>query len=252
MTDYDPTMVMDASRIELIDIFRWVGARERKETRPITVLVGGWATYCYNKWYGSQDIDLITNSKTRQSLMHYLKTKRDFMILKRPMTRTSVEKKCVGGKIQIDFGSREDLNSFEGLDEQLPYSVLDGRTESRDIQSGCSMIVPERTLLLIFKLKAAWDRAYRLNNKTSKDVEWDRSKLRKDHADILALLDPEAGGEELDIQYLGEKLNEYSFLVGTLRVIANDRDAVNSYRRMNQEKARENIETLILLAEPRD
>lgn len=249
MTNYSPTpTIMDSSRIELINIFRWVNSRE-SNTKPITVLIGGWAVFIYNKWYGSQDIDLITNSGTKSSLMWYLKKKWGFLPIKGPMAYTTIEKKCTSGKILIDFGSREDPNPFEGIKKQLPFSVLDGHTESREIQSGCPVIVPERTLLMIFKLKAAWDRAYRLQNNTSIDVEWEWSKLRKDRADILSLLDPDAGGEDIDIQYLGEKLHEYPFLVETLREIPNDRSAVDYYRRMNQEEARENIEKLILLAQ---
>jgi hypothetical protein len=110
------------------------------------------------------------------------------------------------------------------------------------------VIVPERTLLMIFKLKASWDRSFRIQNGTSIDEEWERGKLCKDRADILALLDPAAGGTETDISYLGERLNEYSFLGEMLREILNDKDAINMYRRMNQTEAKELIERLLLLA----
>jgi len=61
--------IINASLEELIEIFRWVHPREKKEKYPVTVLVGGWAVYSYNQWYGSVDIDLVTNNKTRQSLV---------------------------------------------------------------------------------------------------------------------------------------------------------------------------------------
>ena len=59
------------------------------------------------------------------------------------------------GEIIIDFGSREDNCRFEGRDEQCPFSLLDGRTEAREIDAGFPVIVPEQTLLIIFKLKPA-------------------------------------------------------------------------------------------------
>jgi len=50
--------------------------------------------------------------------------------------------------------SVEDIRSFQGRIEECPLSLLDGRTEARDTGAGFSVIVPERTLLMIFKLKA--------------------------------------------------------------------------------------------------
>jgi hypothetical protein len=67
MADYNAARtVIDASRGELIEIFRWVQVRGEDARYPLTILIGGWAVYSYNPWYGSVDIDLITNSRTRQ------------------------------------------------------------------------------------------------------------------------------------------------------------------------------------------
>jgi len=101
---------------------------------------------------------------------------------------------------------------------------------------------------MIFKLKAAWDRSFRIQNETADDEEWEKSKLRKDRADIIALIDPDAGGTEIDIQYLGERLRENPFLVEVLREIPSDIDAVNMYGRMKQKEVRDSIEKLLLLA----
>lgn len=239
---------MDASREELIEIFHWIRAREKDERNPITVLVGGWAVYSYNRWYGSVDIDLVTNSKTRQRLMKYLRDKRGFVPQRDELVPTTVVKNIPEGKILIDFGSREDIYRFEGRGEECPFSLLDGRTVVREIDAGFPVTVPERTLLLIFKLKAAWDRSFRIQNGTFSDEEWEGAKMRKDRADILALIDPDAGGIEIDIQYLGERLHEYPFLIEVLREIPDDIDAINMYRRMSQEKAQDSIERLLLLA----
>jgi len=42
-------------------------ARGEDERYPLTVLIGGWAVYCYNPWYGSVDIDLVTNSRAQNT-----------------------------------------------------------------------------------------------------------------------------------------------------------------------------------------
>ena len=73
------------------------------------------------------------------------------------------------------------------------------------------MHVPKRTILLFLKLKAAWDRTYRIENSTSADPEWDRSKLIKDYADILALLDPKYGGMNIDINELASLFEDDPF-----------------------------------------
>ena len=240
--------VIDASRDEVIEIFLWVQARGEDERYPLTVLIGGWAVYCYNPWYGSFDIDLITNSKARHHLMKYLLDNRGFINRRRPMISNTVVKHVPGGEIRLDFGSREDVCRFEGRTEECPFSLVDGRTEVREFRAGSSVVVPERTLLLIFKLKAAWDRFTRIRDHTSLNEGYEQGKLRKDRADILALLDPDAGGREIDIRYIGEQLQEYPFLVETLREIPLDIEAVAMYRRMNQEQARDVVESLLLLA----
>ncbi len=250
MADYNAARtVLDASRDELIEIFRWVQARGEDEQYPLTVLIGGWAVYSYNPWYGSVDIDLITNSRARQHLMKYLRDERGFVHKRHPMIPNTVVKHIPEGEILIDFGSREDVCRFEGRAEECPFSLLDGRTKVRKIRAGSPVVVPERTLLLVFKLKAAWDRSARIRSGTSYDEEWEQGKLRKDRADILALLDPVAGGTEIDVQYLGERLREFPFLAGTLREIPHDMDAVTMYRRMDLAQVREVVESLLLLVE---
>lgn len=232
----------------MIEIFRWIRSHERDESGPVTVLIGGWAVYSYNPWYGSVDIDLVTNSRSRQDLMWYLRNERGFLPQRDRMAPTTVVKIVPKGKILIDFGSREETYMFEGRHEECPFSLLDGHTKVREISTGFPVIVPDQALLIIFKLKAVWDRSSRIKNRISIDKEWDSSKLRKDRADILALIDPEIRGREIDIRYLGEKLQEYPFLVELLREIPEDIDAINMYRRMSQENVRACIENLLLLA----
>ena len=125
MTAYRaPRTIVDASLEELIDIFRWVHAREKDERNPVTVLIGGWAVYSYNKWYGSVDIDLVTNNKTKHQLMKRLRDERGFVHQRDPMVPTTVVKNVQEEKILIDFGSREDISRFEGRDHSLVQAEI--------------------------------------------------------------------------------------------------------------------------------
>ena len=62
--------------LEMIYSFTRKKHSDHKIQEPI--LIGGWAVHAYNPWFGSLDIDLITNSKTKTSLGHFLKTQHEF------------------------------------------------------------------------------------------------------------------------------------------------------------------------------
>jgi hypothetical protein len=248
MADYSSARtVVNASQEELIAIFRWVHTKGENPEKPVTVLIGGWAVHNYNPWYGSIDIDIITNKRTRQHLMKFLRDERSFVPKRHPMIPNTVVKNTRDGEILIDFGSREDICRFEGREENCPFSLLAGQTQAGVMGAGFQIMVPTRVLLLLFKLKAVWDRSYRILNGTSYDAEWEQGKVRKDRADILALLDPAADGTDIDIHYLGLKLIEYPFLIDVLKEIPLDRDAVAMYRRLSPMQTRDVIDRLLSL-----
>jgi hypothetical protein len=242
-----PRSVIEASLVELAEIYRWVHERESTEN-PVTVLIGGWAVYCYNPWYGSIDIDLVTNAGTRQHLMRHLLANRDFTRKRNPPFKNSVMKVIPPhGEIIIDFIPRNERNCFEGRSETCPMNLLDGRTIQKEISPGCSVTIPERSLLLLLKLKAAGDRAYRIEEHTSDNEDWERGKLRKDRADILSLIDPDNGGTELDFMFLGGMMQKYPFLVEILTTIPDDRDALQMYGHMDRDAAQRAIGNLLRL-----
>jgi len=107
--------------------------------------------------------------------------------------------------------------------EELKYVMqwVRQREENKEnpvtiIKGNVSAAVPTRSLLLLFKLKASWDRAYRIEKEQSDDPEWERGKRIKDYADILALLDPAYGGTDIDIAFLGEQFVHFEFLKACL------------------------------------
>jgi hypothetical protein len=193
-----------------------------------------------------RDIDLITNSRAKQSLKQHLVSTRGFEHFRTPDDSKRVQKITTDGKpIIIDFGTREQPDPFEGRDCAVQYDILDGRTEVKPVGGGFSIPIPKRELLLLFKLKAAWDRDHRIVNDSSHDLEWEKGKLRKDHADILALLDPKAGGQNVDLFALGEYLSQYPFLTSCLKQTADDADAVSWYGRMDRNEVEAAIRTIL-------
>jgi len=238
MPAYDATSIIEASLEELSYIAELVSAHEVPV--PRTVLIGGWAVHSYNAWYGSIDIDLITDSRGRKRITDRLTGERGFQRNRDVTDRRWISKPVPPRfNIIIDFGNRDHLDPFEGTDQTMDYSILDGRTIEREIAPGRTFIVPERTLLIVFKLKAAWDRRQRLLNGASHDPEWERGKLLKDRGDLLALLDPTRGGYDVRIDLLGRDLDRWPFLKGTLFDTLIDNDALKWYGRMGSDTVRD-------------
>jgi hypothetical protein len=220
--------IMNDSLEEAKAIFEWVTKREDKN--PITVLVGGWAVYTYNPYYGSLDIDLVTNNRIKNSLQQYLIGSRGYERRREPLSDIKYICKdfATHGVVEIDFGSREGFNNFEGREEELPLSLISDFTEFRSLER-LEVPVPTRSFLLLMKMKAAWDRNWRLNNNRSRDPGWERGKLIKDYSDILALIDPKNGGTALDLNLLGSQINRLSFLKDVLERTIRSIDAAKKY-----------------------
>ena len=215
-------------------------------TKPRTVLIGGWSVHSYNPWYGSIDIDLITDSNGKKRIVDRLVHERGFNHFRGPDDRRGISKTVVQNrKIIIDFGVRDRPDPFEGRSESMDYRILDGRTVLRDIDNGTPFPVPDRTLLLVLKLKAAWDRRYRLEHGSSHDLEWEKGKLLKDGGDILALLDPKHGGHDVRLDLLGSSLDRWPFLLTPLENVLNDTETIAIYGRMSVEMVADIRESLI-------
>lgn len=239
--------LIEASMEELRHIAAFLREREGSD-QPRTVLIGGWAVHSYNPWYGSIDIDLITNHRTRGALNSYLRSERGYVYIREPSELKRVVKNVPShGQIMIDFASREIPDPFEGVEDELDYSCVDDHCELREMGSAVYVHVPRRSLLLLLKMKAEWDRGYRISSRTSQDPDWEGAKLRKDHADILALMDPAAGGDGIDVNYLGDMLDGHPFLVQVFEDVREDVDAIEWYGRMSVADARERLDRLVLL-----
>jgi hypothetical protein len=243
--------IVERSLEELIFIINWVNEHENNLDNPITILIGGWAVDAYNPWYGSIDIDLVTNSRTKESLKYLLRQEREFQPYKSQIENTVVKYIENNQEIRIDFANREVHDNFEGREEELNFDILDGKTTTRLIRDRITATIPERTLLLLYKIKAAWDRNFRVEHNTSYDLEYDKSKYVKDIGDILALLDPEKGGHEIDLNFLGKKIEQYGFLKEIISIIPKNFEAIGKYSHMNNEQVEKTISDLLSLIEKR-
>jgi hypothetical protein len=221
--------IMAESLKEAKEIFQWLLSHNESLSNPTTVLVGGWAVYSYNQYYGSMDIDLVTNNKTKRSLGYFLTQRRGYE--KRSDTSSQaryLSKFSQHGQIDIDFANRSGKNKFEGREEELPLSWLDKYTTTTFLED-IEVPVPTRSFLLLMKMKAAWDRNWRLEHRLSGDIGWERGKLVKDYSDILALIDLKHGGNNLKIELIGEEFGRLSFLKDVIDRVKTSTDAAIKY-----------------------
>jgi hypothetical protein len=240
LPDYkEQASVIEASLDELCYITEFMGSRENEGGAPFLVLIGGWAVHSFNPWYGSIDIDLIVTARARRSLTQELVDRRGFERVRRDDDTKTIKKFTPDRKeIIIDFAVRDKIDPFEGIDKGLFYSMVDGHTSKAEFRKGHTIQVPNRTLLTFFKMKAAWDRRYRLDHGSSHDPEWEKGKVMKDHSDILALLDPKSGGREIEINELGRLIDSHAFLGCIFDQIADDAEAIDWYERLSPQDAR--------------
>lgn len=231
---------------ELIFIINWINEREDQLEKPITILIGGWAVDAYNPWYGSIDIDLVTNHRTKEYLKRILFRNRGYERMRSPLVNTVYKLTQYDQKIIIDFASKSD-HTFEGINSKLNMNILNGNTQKKMIRESVSATIPSRTLLMLFKLKAVWDRKYRIDHKTTNIIEFEKSKIVKDHADIIALLDPEKGGHEIDSTFLGEKLEQFDFLRDIIKDIPTKLDGIKMYGGMDKKQVDYTINNLFSL-----
>jgi hypothetical protein len=252
MADYGYNQgIFNRSLSELKAIANWL---ERMETsgiiKPLTVLIGGWAVYSYNPWYGSIDIDLVSNSDIKKRLMWHLIEKRQY-ISDHTVPPTTVYKEVTIGetkqKIRLDFGSRAELNPFEGAKKNpLGFDTLDEHTSSWNMGDGARIRVPDRSALLLYKLKAAWDRGYRV--RSGRDSSGlDEFKLEKDYCDILALIDPGQYSDDLDYAFIAEEFEGRDFLRDEIKNLPNKAVPIKRYGNMDRPDVESVCESLLLL-----
>jgi len=234
---------------ELRHILRWASERGPRTGGPGIVLIGGWAVHVHNAWGGSIDIDLVMNARVKGTLMMHLRSERGYSKAgPEHMAGQRVQRTTPFGPVKIDIASFELQYPFEGTGATLPMRQLKAESVEMGLE-GMPVHVPTRAMLLVMKMKAAWDRQWRLDHGKSADVVWEASKVVKDLADILALVDPDRGGTGPNVPFLGRQLEAYPFLRDVLARAGSDPLGAGRYR-IPQERASAMVERLLELVRP--
>ncbi len=246
MEIYNPSQAIIAASLDKLRVIAsWAQDREPTHPNQNIVLIGGWAVHSYNSYFGSIEIDLYTNSKTKASLMTYLKRDHGFRPHGDSEINAGISKNTKSGEIIIDFLSDKSDISFKGRKESFGFDMLRERSVRRVVDSDLQMLMPDRTLLLIYKLKAFWDRTWIIENERPSNSEYLKGKIIKDGSDILALIDPMFGGEEIDLRYLGAQLKDLDFVKDQLREIPDNRDSLEKYGKLKAQTAKEIGQTIL-------
>lgn len=191
---------------ELLNLLEWFS-----NFSLIPVLIGGWAVFAYNSYFGSADIDLVGWSMggrfleiiERYERAHgYEEVRSPGLGIECAYRKPITEHNRVYGYVEIDVCTFEaDTGSFhEEAAKKLPYALCSDPELVRNVtlsekRPRAVVYVPRKSLLFLYKLKAFRDRAFDLRTKGAimnvERREWMRTKLEKDGADLIALLNPE-------------------------------------------------------------
>ena len=178
---------------ELRYIFDWSIANRNYRPGDI-ILIGGWAVHSFNPWKYSLDIDLIATGRFKDPLKKHLYSTRDYRKEKDSAGNTLYLKRLDSGDIYLDFLPKRD--QFHGTEKLLNLMEMEYETVPKNIsysfESEFQALVPEISMLLLLKLKAAWDRHYDLSLETTPDKDHLSDKFTKDCGDIIALLQSDA------------------------------------------------------------
>lgn len=240
--------IEEASEEELAAILAYLADRSGGDRPP--VLVGGWAVYAFNRYSKSRDIDLVLSSNHRSSLTYWLREERGYEPRRQHVDgwRGAVkEVPSLDRDIVVDIGTFDEDYPFEGREATLDFDLALVQNVVKPV-AGSQVTMPSRSLLLLYKLKAAWDRRSRIQRRsTDREV----GKLVKDRADILALTDRARVADAWDLSFLRDQLDDHSFLIGVLEEAWMDENARRRYRSIRADEARKQIKDLLGLLDLR-
>lgn len=218
-------VLAEESYRELLSILEWFA-----HFSLIPTLIGGWAVFVYNSYFGSVDIDLVGPSmggnflgtiERYERAHNYEEVRSAGLGIEAAYRKPIVKKNKIFGYVEIDVCTFEaNVGSFhEDSIKKLPYKLCGDPELVRSVTFNHKSVayVPKKPLLLLYKLKALRDRTYDLNTRGAvmsvKKREWMRTKVEKDAADLIALLNPEPDQcfvkEEFNFQLLKRLIEKH-------------------------------------------
>lgn len=254
---------MEASYRELLEFLRFY----RHHGTP--VIIGGWAVFFYNSYFGSVDVDVVGHSYQgafeeiieRYERMHGYEFDTTPGVVESTARKPILSKGKLAGQMEIDACSyeRPGASRFHEDDSlELPYLACEDRGCGREVRlaKDCVFYVPCKELLLLYKVKARRDRAFDIRTKGATmggdRLQWLQGKVVKDGSDILALLDPRTKGARLPdtmsfpkLRRLARKYGISKMVAETIENLLEDEQAWRSYgRRFNTTGVRRAIELM--------
>lgn len=221
---------------------------------PIPNIIGGWAVYFYNSYYGSVDIDIVGPTMDGRMMYilidfqgnhDYIEVYKDELGLEKSFKKPVYDGTRHVGDVEIDACTyEEEYNIFhENGAKKLPYDLCE-RPELREKiflneDENNSIYIPNKSLLLLYKIKAFRDRSFDVIHKrailAADTLSWLEGKIIKDGSDIIALIDPKPVryriNQEIDTSILKELIEEYDlwFILDTIENIPNMMDSLMLY-----------------------
>ena len=221
------------------------------------VIIGGWAVYFYNPYYGSVDIDVVGPSLrgSFDEIIEGYERSHGYEIMQQDPLGTEITASkpiyTKGGKkvgdMEIDACAYERTSAspfHEDGSKRLPYSLCDrdGCRREATLTRDAVCYVPTKALLVLFKVKARRDRSYDIRTKGATmnpdRLAWLRGKVAKDGSDIIALLDPKERGallkDAVDYAQVRDLASEFALtdlVTDTLQEVLRNRASLSLYGR---------------------
>lgn len=259
--------LVKASYDELVSFVR----HYRHHGTPI--IIGGWAVWFYNPYFGSVDIDVVGPSYRGEFYRiieeyehtHGYQTASDLLGVEAVASKPIISEGKKVGDMEIDACSFEQAGASEFHENRslaLPYSLCGEPGNRREVKIArdCVCYAPSKALLAMFKIKAYRDRSYDIMSKgATMDPErlvWLQTKVAKDATDIVALLDPRRRGgllaDKIDhgqLKRIAKTRNLEEFVTKTLNQVLSSREALSSYGRViNLKAVRASVDSTFPLA----
>jgi hypothetical protein len=226
--------LLERAHDEFVNFIMWMN----EKIGHYPMIIGGWAVYSYNPYYGSKDIDVVFMGRgIFQRVINLYMAANGYTLKARGLFETVFEKdiktKTGISSINIDACSKEDKNIFkEDTSKELPWNLAFKNAKTIELRKDTFYFVPKPSLLFLYKLKAMRDRTYDLREAGSLEQRrYLEGKIFKDKADAIALLDTKNKHNVTKDEFyqLAEKHKVADIMKDALRIIYEDTEVMKFY-----------------------